>query len=244
MFNSLAVLMFAVPLVCDLTFGTSAPTVIFNLSAMLVISTAMNFVGVRNQPDDKWVSAVAMLAAFMLLARQMPYMFDSPAVSSDFATFLVVVCGIAVSLVFGYMIKHVSNRFRTEGGLPSKPGRIYLVIKCPKSVLDYLTCVFGSPASSVSFCINGAWIKFKHRDGCAVLSSIEKWHGYEFIDTGLDATEDQAAAFLKVKGKPWTWRENCVTAWSGLTSDTMLEPKPWEWLPSLYVLRVLKELGK
>lgn len=183
---------------------------------------------------------------FLTLINQLPYMFSGTK-GEDFAVFSTTVLTCAFLWVFVTSLKSTSDLYRIQGATEIKPNTIYLVLKRPKSWTDYFVSMFGSPVSSVSFSIGDRWIKYTKRNGCAEefsAQTLEDRHGYTFIETDLNVTTDRLIRFNHMLHKPWTIYNNCVTSWEPFLDGSHYEHKPWEWLPSVYIARIIKEVNK
>ena len=224
-------------------FGISAPTVIFSLLIMLTclsffISTMSNLESSIRQP-----SRIFTIFCVVMLISQIPFMIASGKVGKDFVHYMVIVFGLILSMVTVNLAKVSAVMYRTEGVKPKAGNKIYLVLKRPKSAIDYFVSMTGHPVSSVSFAIGTKWIRFKSKGGCALVGDVSNSHGYTFIDTGLLADSQQIASFNRMINKRWSMTNNCVTSWYEFTYGTFLEHQaPFEIVPSKYVERVLKEV--
>jgi len=243
-FESLTVLKYGAALLFILWFGISAPTVIYAVCLMLFLNELALWHIAPVGSIAKPFAFIGVGTSLALIYRQVEYMTANEKIGENFT--LVMNFTLIIALLSGlvFTMRRISDVFRTEGCEPTEQDKIYLVIKRPKTMLDYLTCIFGSPVSSISFCINNDWLRFTSKDGCAVACDMSKAKGYAFIDTGITASKERLESFKKMKGKDWSMRNNCVTSWYNVTHGTILEPKPWEWLPSVYVTRVLRGLKK
>tara|TARA_R110000850_G_scaffold11976_4_gene40747 strand:- start:22326 stop:22976 length:651 start_codon:yes stop_codon:yes gene_type:complete len=194
--------------------------------------------------QNRVVSIWALLISFVILLNQLPFMISGFKIFDNFDVFLSVSVLFVLSVMVSSAIKSSSDVFMQDGVLPSKKGRVYIVIKRPKTMIDYFLSVSGSHVSSVSFCLNDKWIKYSQKNGSAKECSLKSTVGYTFIDSGIDATEAQETEFKAMINKPWSWSRNCVTSWYRFTYGTYLEHRPWELLPSSYVKRITDTINK
>lgn len=229
-------------LACILSFGIHATTMIFSCVWFSLCATAF-IASSRSDTGEKIACWGAFSLFCLMLVMQIPYMLASPFIGAGFIQFLSILTAFVVSTVVIVSMVAASNIFRVDGVTPKHGRKIYLVIKRPKSWVDYLISTIGSPVSSVSFCVGDDWLRYTKRDGSAESCDTFNAVGYTFVDTGLVANDMQYQSFSEMEHKRWSFKNNCVTAWYNFTSGTMLEHKVWEWLPSIYVKRVIKEIN-
>lgn len=214
-------------------FGVSGVTII--MSSFLIIIGLLFYI-CSKEPS---ISSYSALFCFIVLGlHQSVYMIGVG--GTKFYVFGATCLFLFSCWVIFGAIKSSADLYMRSGEKDIKYDRLYLVVKRPKSMSDYFSSLLGSPVSSVSFCMNKKWIRFKEKDDCAVLCDIEKRDGFTFIDISLAADFD-FDKFKSIEGKQWSWRKNCVKAWEPFLSGSYLEPRPWEWFPSVYVHRMLNE---
>lgn len=241
-FEVLTSVALSVPLVCVSMYGVNAPSVIFslmwvNLCQWFFIASLPN-ASIQNRIVSIW----AVIISIAILLNQIPFMTNGFKSNDGFAAFLSASVLFVLTLIIGSAVKSSSDYFMHTGVLPVEKGKIYIVIKRPKTMVDYFLSISGHPVSSVSFCLNDKWIKYSQKNGTAEVCSLDNTIGYTFIDTGLYANKYQEKEFKAMIHKPWGWSRNCVTSWYKFTYGTYLEHKPWELLPSAYVKRIISTI--
>ena len=232
---------FTVAVSCLVMFGVSAPVMIFVFTWIMLCQFA--FIATLPSMSNGMKLSIRMMMFFSIamLIRQIGYMAVSPVVGESVYVWMAAISSIGIGSLFVYAINSSARTYRTEGITPEEGNRIYLVIKRPKTAIDYLLSVVGNPVSSVSFSVGTEWLRFKAKNGSAERFNVTDSLGYTFIDTGLEASDAQVKAFRSVEHKSWSLSRNCVTSWYAFTQGTYLEHMPSEILPSIYVSRILKE---
>lgn len=231
----------SVAMACFLAFGVTGATLIFVLEFQLLAI----FIALANEDKYKTLSSIMIISNGLLLLQQVPYMIALDSIGPSFGLFVTVTASFFIVSAVTHAIKNASDLYRVTGTDVDKlsDNTVYLVLKRPKTIIDYITTIFGSNTSSVSFCINGKWLRYTRKTKSAEFYSIDESSGYTFIDTGIKASEAMYEGFLSKQGARWSFDSNCVTAWYSVVTGTFLEHKPWEWLPSIYVRRVLNEIN-
>lgn len=223
----------AIAVTCFMAYGVTGATLIFVLEFQLVALCAGMWGVIKSDKEKTAIAIMVVFYGFMLL-QQIPYMMDLPLIGPSFGMFIVVIGTFLFVMALSSVISHSSDLWRCSGGLNND--NLHIVLKRPKTMLDYVVSILGSPVSSVSFASGNKWYKYDANSGLCL--PCDNREGYVFVDTGIKQDIDI------MENKPWSWRHNCVAGYYPITSGTYLEPKPWEWLPSVYVKRILKERKK
>lgn len=231
----------AVAMACFMAYGVTGATLIFVLEFQLLSI----FIALANEYKYKTLATIMIISNGLMLAQQIPYMMDLKIIGPSFGIFVTTLASFFIVYAVANAIKSASDMYRVNGVDVGdlKDDAIYLVLKRPKTVTDYITAIFGSNVSSVSFCINNKWLRFTTKTKTAEFYDVNDSTGYTFIDTGVQASTKRYEAFLSHKHNRWGLSNNCVTSWYSVTVGTVLEHKPWEWFPSTYVRRVINEIS-
>ena len=177
----------------------------------------------------------------LLVYNQIPYMTNTVQ-GKEFTIFF---CSVSAIISIWLLLAHMKDasdlyRFRSESVSELKEGRIYLVVKRPKTFKDFLKSLTGDMTDSVSYSIGYDWIVFsKTKNKAVILRGDLDCYGYSFFDTGLVATDRQKEDFKNLVGYSPNFFDNCLTFWRGFLDGTVYEPKPFELTPTSYLKRVL-----
>lgn len=121
------------------------------------------------------------------------------------------------------------------------PGVLYLVLKPPKGIFDKLYSFAGLECSSISYCIDGVWVRFSQPARKVILSPLDQRDGFRFIATPYDASAND---LLSIVDSEWSLKNNCVTVWSSIWYDSPMAHRRWEILPSQYAARMIKQINE
>lgn len=219
-------------------FGQSGRGLIFMYAFQLVCYSLYMTTTVRGK--ERVAIWTLVLFHILMLIKQTPYMVST----SQGENFIVFFTAVSLTLWFWVMvsfIKTTSDLYRRSGVNPEYllDGRVYLVVKRPKTLSDYIKNITGSSTHSVSYSIGSDWIRFDDY-GYLERVSAEGVEGYSFHNTGIDVTDYQEQLFENLTGTQSSFGKNCVTVWSRFLDNTDFEHKPWEAVPSIYLNRVIK----
>lgn len=215
-------------------FGINGASLIFVL-ATLLLCLSLYIAKKEKCIESFWVVVFSVI----VLINQIPFMAGVG--GTDFYIFLATVLSCLLVLFVSSSIYSVSSLYSIKGQAEIKDKRAYIVFKKPKTFIDHLYAYIGINVSSISFCIDKKWIRYTQKNGTAEKCEINQRDGFIFIDIGSSEYFDMSK-FEAMAHKPWSWHNNCVIGWKPMLENMWLEPKPWEWLPSIYAKRVIEVL--
>jgi len=183
------------------------------------------------------ISIIFLVSAIAILINQVYFL------SGINGTYVHTITVVLFVYIVIWNIISIIDIIDISGVTEIENNRVYMVFKKPDDLIGIAISLFGHNSSSLSFCMNGKWLRFVKKDMLLLERDIDKIDGFVFIDIGSSGEYDNNV-FNSLEGKKWRLMNNCVSVWKPFLINTKYRIKSFDFLPSIYVLRILKKVIK